>query len=64
MLAYIKDVIKPDAVLWGGDSIPHNIDTLTFATNVQIMKNVTAEVIMGLDGLKIYPTIGNHDTYP
>jgi len=64
LLAYIKDEISPDAVLWGGDSIPHNIDSLTFATNVEIMKNVTTEVILGLDGLKIYPTIGNHDTYP
>lgn len=34
LLQQIKNEIKPDAVLWGGDSIPHNIDTLTFGTNV------------------------------
>jgi len=34
MLAYIKDTIKPDAVLWGGDSVPHNLDTLTLETYV------------------------------
>jgi sphingomyelin phosphodiesterase len=64
MMSFIKDDIKPDAVLWGGDSIPHNLDTLTFEDNVNIMKNVTSDVLNGLEGLKIYPTIGNHDTYP
>lgn len=38
MLSHIKNVIKPDLVLWGGDSIPHNVDSLTIETNVQIMK--------------------------
>lgn len=28
------------------------------------MKNVTAQVAAGLEGIKVYPTIGNHDTYP
>jgi hypothetical protein len=56
--------MEPDVVLWGGDSIPHNIDTLTFKSNVDIMKNITAEVFSGLEGIRIYPTIGNHDTYP
>jgi len=64
LLGFIKDEIKPHAVFWGGDSIPHNVDTLTFQSNVDIMKNATAQVKAGLEGLKIYPTIGNHDTYP
>jgi len=67
LLNYIHDEIKPDVALWGGDSIPHNIDSLNFDTNVEIMKNVTAAVKEGLGGNKdfrIYPTIGNHDTYP
>jgi len=50
--------------MWGGDSIPHNVDTITLESNVQIMKNISAEVLTHLDGIKIYPTIGNHDTYP
>jgi len=28
------------------------------------MKDVTAGVYKGLEGIKVYPTIGNHDTYP
>lgn len=41
MFDYIREDTKPDAILWGGDTIPHNLDTLTFDTNVEIMKNVT-----------------------
>ena len=29
MLAYVKDTVKPDIVLWGGDSVGHSIDTYT-----------------------------------
>jgi len=41
MLGYIKDEIKPDTVFWGGDSVPHNIETLTLESNVEVIKNVT-----------------------
>jgi sphingomyelin phosphodiesterase len=34
LLSHIKDEIKPDFVLWAGDSIPHNLDSLTFDSNV------------------------------
>lgn len=44
--------------------MPHNLESLDLQTNVDIVKNITAEVKAGLDGLKIYPVIGNHDTYP
>jgi len=63
LLQQIKSM-NPDFVMWGGDSIPHNVDTITPQGNVQIMKNITAEVLTQLDGIRIYPTIGNHDTYP
>jgi hypothetical protein len=29
--------LKPDAVLWVGDTIPHNLDSLTFKSNVEII---------------------------
>jgi len=41
LMSFVKDEIKPDVILWGGDSIPHNLDSLTFESNVEIMKNVT-----------------------
>ena len=64
MLEYISEELKPDVVFWGGDSVPHNVDSLTFDSNVEIMKNTTKIVSDGLDGFRVYPTIGNHDTYP
>lgn len=64
MLDHIKNVIKPDLVFWGGDSIPHNVDSLTEERNIEIMKLATKQVTEGLEGIKIYPCIGNHDTYP
>ena len=64
LLSYINDEIQPDVALWGGDSIPHNIDTLVLENSVEIMKNVSAEVIGTIKNARIYPTIGNHDTYP
>ena len=34
MLKTIREDIKPDIILWGGDSIPHNLETLTLETNI------------------------------
>lgn len=64
MLNFIKESIEPDVVLWSGDSVPHNIGTLTLESNVEQIKKVTQMVAEGLDGIRVYPTIGNHDTYP
>jgi hypothetical protein len=44
MLFSMFDEIKshnPDAIFWVGDSIPHNVPTLDFNANVNIMKNIT-----------------------
>ena len=37
MFKYVREDIVPDLILWGGDSIPHNLETLTFESNVQVM---------------------------
>lgn len=64
MLDHIAKDVKPDAVFWGGDSIPHNLDSLNLPTNVEIMKNTTKLVADSLKDYPIFPTMGNHDTYP
>lgn len=64
MLDHIAQEVKPDAVFWGGDSVPHNLDSLNLPTNVEIMKNTTTLVADGLADYPIFPTMGNHDTYP
>lgn len=63
ILDHMKEM-KPDAIFWTGDSIPHNLATLNKDENIQIMKDVTKEIGDRLDGISIYPSIGNHDTYP
>jgi sphingomyelin phosphodiesterase len=64
LLDYINDEIQPDVALWGGDSIPHNVDSITEKDNIAIMKNVSAQVRESIKNVRIYPTLGNHDTYP
>lgn len=41
LLETVANEIKPDAVFWGGDSIPHNIESLTVEDNVNVMINTT-----------------------
>jgi hypothetical protein len=64
MLSFIKEGVQPDAVLWGGDSISHNLESITHEGVVEALKNVTRMVSDALEGIRVYPTIGNHDTYP
>ena len=37
MLKFINDDIKPDIAFWGGDSIPHNLDTISFDSNLDTL---------------------------
>mmetsp|Transcript_9580 Transcript_9580/g.16092 ORF Transcript_9580/g.16092 Transcript_9580/m.16092 type:complete len:165 (-) Transcript_9580:931-1425(-) len=64
MLEEVRDTIQPDVVFWLGDSIPHNVESLNLDSNVHIMKNVTATVADLLQDYRVFPAIGNHDTYP
>jgi len=64
LLDHISNDVKPAAVFWGGDSVPHNLDSLNMITNVNIMRNTTKLVADGLEGYDVFPTMGNHDTYP
>lgn len=41
MLSYIRNDIKPDVVIWGGDSIPHNTASVSIDENIDIVKKVT-----------------------
>lgn len=34
LLSHLKNDINPDYLVWAGDSIPHNLDSLTFESNV------------------------------
>lgn len=56
---------KPDFVLWTGDTVPHVPDSTR--TYNQAFENVNAASHLLLDafpGIAIFPTIGNHDSWP
>ena len=64
MFDFIQNEVKPDVVFWAGDSISHNLDSLSFDQNVHNMVRVTKDVKAHLKDLPLYAAIGNHDTYP
>ena len=64
MFRFVREELKPDMVLWGGDNVPHDVHTQTFDEVVMYMNKTTDAFKEGLKGIKIYPTIGNHDNYP
>ena len=61
---FAREQINPDFALWGGDSVPDSISTLSLEGNVAQVKKVTREVMNSFPDTKIFATIGNHDTYP
>jgi len=37
MLEFINNEIKADIVLWGGDSVPHNLESISFESNLETL---------------------------
>ena len=64
LLDHIANEVKPDAIFWGGDSVPHNLNSQSVESNVEVMKNTTKLTVDHLKGYNIFPAMGNHDTYP
>lgn len=64
MLEFINNEIKPDVVLWGGDSVPHNMDSISFDSNLDTLQKATELVKDNIKDAKLYAAVGNHDTYP
>src|ERR1700744_375259 len=53
-----------DYILWSGDSATHHITTQTFEDNISAVDDVTTLLKKYFPKIKVYPTIGNHDTWP
>ena len=64
MFEFINTNIQPDIGLWGGDSIPHNMDSITKESDITTMRQVANQVSSAFSNFKVYVTLGNHDTYP
>ena len=63
MLDFINEQVKPDVAFWGGDSVPHNLDSGSKEISIATMDIVTRAITTTLDS-KLYMTIGSHDTFP
>lgn len=61
---YISSKIKPDIVIWGGDSPGHHVITQTPKENYNAVSNITLLFNRYFSNSTIIPVIGNHDTYP
>ena len=64
MFEFIHDEIRPDLAFWGGDTVPHNVDSLTEAGNVDTMRRTYRNVLKGMKEIQTFMTPGNHDSYP
>ena len=64
MMQFVKEDLNPDVVIWLGDSVPHNFDALSKEEIVKIMREVTSIFEEFFGTRMVYPSIGNHDTYP
>lgn len=51
-------------MLWGGDSIGHNLDSLTPEQVTNDQTKTTNKIKAAFSDIRVYPTIGNHDTFP
>ena len=66
MLAYIKQVIRPDLIFWTGDNSAHNIWSNSNEEVIAATANVTQMIkdIFQLTNTTVIPLEGNHDVWP
>jgi len=62
MIDFINTDIKPEAILWTGDSFPHDEwESPTFAQKKAVLDKLTEMFLANLTHPTMYPVIGNHD---
>lgn len=53
-----------DYVLWTGDSASHHIFSQSIRQNMRAVETVTDLLNQSMSNTQVYPSIGNHDTWP
>ena len=62
MLDFINNTIKPEVVLWTGDTFPHNEwQSPSFEDKSVVLDVINTMLKANLTGPTLYPVIGNHD---
>ena len=65
-IQYVAEVVKPDILLWTGDSCAHDAWAQTEETQTEQMGIITEYIKKYFNGTKtiIYPMFGNHEAFP
>lgn len=59
---FLNNEIKPAAILWTGDTVPHNMYEEThFSEKIVYMQRVTEFFDANMTTAPLYPVMGNHD---
>jgi len=64
MFDFIKEEVKPDLMFWTGDNSAHDVWENTENEVINYTQAITDAIKKQLPGLEVYPSIGNHDTWP
>ena len=64
LLEYVANDLKPDIVMWGGDSPSHDASVQSINETVSELLSVTSKVQSYLEGIPIFASLGNHDAFP
>ena len=58
------NILELDYIIWSGDSASHNDLIQSFKMNMGAVNTTTSLLNKYFKNVKIFPVIGNHDTYP
>lgn len=59
---FINKEIKPDVILWTGDSVPHNMwEEKNYKEKIKYLETVTDYFKANFTNTTLYPSMGNHD---
>ena len=59
---FVNEHIKPDLILWTGDTVPHNMwEESDYSEKIEHIEVISTFLKEEMSDYFIYPTIGNHD---
>ncbi|CDW84712.1 saposin b domain-containing protein [Stylonychia lemnae] len=59
---YVNKHIKPDTIVWTGDTVPHNMwEEKDYTEKIKFIELISCFLKDEMSNYTIYPTIGNHD---
>lgn len=63
-MEWLKNNIKPDIILWTGDSSSHDLFNMKASDVRNTISNLTSLISLNFPGVPVIPALGNHDFHP